>query len=233
MQEIRKAKQKSSAQCSDRNAYRCRVCDGPVERPRLVCRECWYRELEADRWESYLESLDDDDTAAENQGSLAKDDCYGKTSRESPKLIVLCGPSHAGKTAFAKSLGGNFTVISPEQILKRLSVNLGDPKHETKVWDIHESMKRKALEKDRNVILDACHISKRARWHSVQGPNSHRRKICIVFDLPLQTIRQRCLKEKRMSLEEVERMWKDFQDNKPTVRELKQLGFERVYFVKE
>jgi len=198
-----------------------------------VCRECWYRELEADRWESYLESLDDDDTAAGNQGSIAIDDCYGKTSRESPKLIVLCGPSHAGKTTFARKLRKNFTIINTDEIRKRSSVSFGDSRRETKVWDTYKSMKRKALEKGHNVVLDACHISKRARWHSVQGPNSHRRKICIVFDLPLQTIRQRCIREKRMSLEEVERMWKDFQDNKPTVRELKQLGFERVYFVKE
>jgi len=36
-----------------------------------------------------------------------------------------------------------------------------------------------------------------------------------------------------MSLEEAERMWKDFQSSKPTAEELNREGFDEVYFVKE
>lgn len=156
-----------------------------------------------------------------------------KPVRESPILVVLCGPSHAGKTAFTKRLRDDFTIISPEEIRKRLSVSFGDSKRESKVWDIYESVKRKALKEGRNVVLDACHISKRARWHSLQDPNAQYRKICVVFDLHFRTIRERCLKEGRVSLKEVERMWKDFQNSKPTTEELKLQGFDEVYFVKE
>jgi len=153
-----------------------------------------------------------------------------------PLLLVLCGPSHAGKTTFANRLcmsGRRFTVISPDNIRQRLRLRFGDPEHEGEVWDIYESMKRKALSKGRNVILDACHISKRARWHGLQGPNAGHRKICVVFDLPLRTIRERCIKEKRVSLQKVERMWRAFQKSKPTVKGLKAEGFDEVYFVTE
>ena len=229
MQEINYAGQESSAQSSGRKKYRCRVCDGPVEWPDLVCRECWRRDREEQEWDWELYCMETDEASAKAvMGGYDR-----KAPRESPKLIVLCGPSHAGKTRFAQRLGDNFTVISPDEIRKRLSISFGDSKHESKVWDIYESAKCKALEKGHNVILDACHISKRARWHSLQGPSAQHRKVCVVFDLPLRIVRERCLKEKSMSLKEVERMWKDFQKNKPTTDALKAEGFDEVYFVKE
>ena len=151
-----------------------------------------------------------------------------------PVLVVLCGPSHVGKSMFASRLnksGKNFEIISPDQIRKRLSVSFGYTKHEAKVWDIYESMKCKALKAGRNVVLDACHITEKARWHALQGPNSNYKKICVVFDLPWQIICERCLSEKRVSLEEVERMWQAFQHSKPSPEELKLQGFDAVCFM--
>ena len=55
----------------------------------------------------------------------------------------------------------------------------------------------------------------------------------MVFDLPLQTIRARWTKEKRLPLAELERMWKAFQNSKPAPTELKHLGFDEVYFVRD
>lgn len=156
-----------------------------------------------------------------------------KPFREPPMLVVLCGPSHAGKTTFSNRLsksGENIAVINPEKIRKQLCIGFRDSRYESRVWDIYESMKRKALEKGCNVVLDACHITEKARWHAMQGPNQHHRKICVVFDLPWQTIRERCLSEKRVSLKEVRRMWQAFQHSKPSPNELKLQGFDEVYF---
>jgi len=213
--------------------YRCRVCDGPVEWPDLVCRKCWQRDREEQEWESYLDFLDGDDTAPGNPESSADDCCSRSVLPGRPVVIVLCGPSHTGKSAFARKLRRNFTIISSDEIRKRLTGSFRSSKDETKVWNFFESMKCKALKGGGNVVLDACHISKRARWHSLQALNAKHRKICVVFDLPLQAVRERCLKEKRVSLEEVERMWKDFQNSKPTPEELRSQGFDEVYVVKE
>lgn len=62
--------------------------------------------------------------------------------------------------------------------------------------------------------------------------NVRYKKICVVFDLPLRIIRQRCVKEKRLSLKEAERMWRAFQEGKPNAEQLKREGFEDVYFMK-
>jgi len=159
-----------------------------------------------------------------------------KGVEQTPVLIVLCGPSHAGKTTFANRLSKStekFAVISTDHIRKQLSVGFQDSRYESTVWDIYESMKRKALEKGCNVVLDACHMSERARWHALQGPNQHHRRICAVFDLPLRTIMERCDKEKRVSSEEVRRMWQAFQHGKPGPNELRLQGFDDVCFIRE
>ncbi len=150
-----------------------------------------------------------------------------------PLLVVLSGPSHAGKSTFARRLGDRFTTISSDGIRRQLNVAFQGREHEAGVWKLFEFNKRKTLEEGRNVVLDACHMSHQSRWHSLQGSDSHHRKICVVFDLPFRTIRDRCLKAKRLSLEEGARMWKAFQDSKPTPEESGLLGFDEVYFMKE
>ena len=231
MQEINYARQESSAQSSDERAYRCRVCDGPVEWPRLVCRKCWRRETEEQEWESYLEFVGSDDATPGDRQPQVKIGRRRAKQGASPMLVVLCGPSHSGKTTFAKKLRGNFTIISSDEIRGRLSKSFNGAELEREVWDAFESAKCKALKEGHNVVLDACHMSERARQHSLQGPNSHHRKICVVFDLPFRTIRERCLGEKGMSLREVERMWRDFQKDRPTRKGLKLQDFDEVCFV--
>ena len=112
-----------------------------------------------------------------------------------------------------------------------MNVSFDGREHEAGMWNIFESKKCKALKDGRDIILDACHMSPQARWHSLQGPNGRHRKICVVFDLPLRTVQDRCIKTKRLSMQEAERMWKAFHDSMPTIGELKKLGFDDVYFL--
>ena len=83
-----------------------------------------------------------------------------------------------------------------------------------------------------NVVLDACHMSEKARRHALQGPNARHRKVCVVFDVPLEVVRRRCLRGGRLPLREAERMWRAFRDSKPIARELRRQGFDEVHFVK-
>ena len=80
------------------------------------------------------------------------------------------------------------------------------------------------------MVLDACHMSERARWHALQGPNAGHRRICIVFDVPLGTVRARCTRRGRLPLREAERMWRAFQQVKPTADELRAEGYDAVHF---
>jgi predicted kinase len=97
------------------------------------------------------------------------------------------------------------------------------------IWEAFESEKRKALREGRNVVLDACHMSRKARRHALQGPNARHRKVCVVFDVPLEKVRQRCRQARRVPLAEVERMWRACQACKPTALESRREGFEEVY----
>jgi len=151
--------------------------------------------------------------------------------RKKPIIVVLCGPSHAGKTGFAKRLHKCFKVISSDQIRVELTSCFEQSGSELRVWKVFEAMKRQALKQGDSIILDACHISEQARWHSLQGADGRHTKICIIFDFPWRAIKQRWVRERRVPLKKVRRMWEDFQRRKPTIEELKQLGFDGVYHV--
>lgn len=151
--------------------------------------------------------------------------------RAKPELIVLCGPSHSGKSSFAHQLPGSFRIVNSDRIRRQLTSNSACSKHEPEVWKEFNSRKCKAFKEGRDVILDACHMSKSARRHSVEGPCSRYRKGCIVFDLPLSIIRSRCFETKRLSLKVVKRIWDEFQKTKPAAEELKALGFDYALFI--
>lgn len=149
-----------------------------------------------------------------------------------PVLVVLCGPSQAGKSSFAEKLGSGFTIVSTDQIRSQLGVGFRPFRFEHRVWDIFEQAKCQALKEGRNVVLDGCHMSPQARWHAVQGPSSRHGKLLVLFDVPLELVLARCADTGRLPRSEVERVWRVFQSCKPTRAELQQLGFDWVYEVR-
>lgn len=156
-----------------------------------------------------------------------------RPARHRPRLLVLCGPSHAGKSTFAEQHCRGFTVISSDRIRRGLTGRCPRSRREARTWEVFEQQKQEALRNGRDVVLDACHLSTRARWHSVQGPNARHRKVCIVFDLPLEAILARCRRTGRVALGEVERIWQAFQASKPTAGELRRLGFDEVRVLRD
>ena len=161
--------------------------------------------------------------AAWVRGSRAEGAC--------PELIVLCGPSHSGKSTFARQHLGSCRVVSTDRIRKELGARFIRFEAEPEVWRAFEALKCQALREGLSVVLDACHMSKGARRHALQGPNDRHRRVCIVFDVPLATVRRRCLRDRRVALHDVERMWQAFQQDRPSLRGLAAEGFDEVWFV--
>jgi predicted kinase len=149
---------------------------------------------------------------------------FGHLVKKRPNLIVLCGPSHCGKSTLAKSLPGQ--VISSDQI--RSVLGLGFSRDDSRFWTIFDDSKRLALKLGRDVILDACHLSKRSRWHSVQNAEGYY-KILVVFDIKPSILLARARKERRVPLSEVRRMTRAF--DRPTLDEAEELGFDQVLVI--
>jgi predicted kinase len=151
--------------------------------------------------------------------------------RRQPVLLVLCGPSHAGKSTFAARHCKGFEVVNSDRIREGLTGRCPRSRRESRTWEAFERQKREVLTAGRNVVLDACHLSVRARWHSVQGPNDRHWKVCTVFEPQLGVVLARCRRTGRLPPDEVERMWRAFQASKPTADELERLGFDEVHLV--
>ncbi len=142
-------------------------------------------------------------------------------SRQRPRLIVLCGPSHCGKSTLARSLPGQ--VVSSDQVRAALGVKFS--REAPRFWAVFEDLKQTALMLGGDVILDACHLSKRARWHSVQNAEGYY-KILVVFDVKPSVLLARARKDRRVAIGEVRRMARDF--DRPTLEEAAELGFDEV-----
>jgi len=144
-------------------------------------------------------------------------------------IVVLCGPSHSGKSTFARRFANGFTIINSDDVRKSLTGNPELSEHESSVWAEFSARKRIALRAGQNVILDACHLSSKARRHALEKVDDRYRKLCVVFDCPFHVIKKRCLRERRMSLAVAREIWNLFE--KPTLQELLQEGFDEAYFI--
>jgi len=145
-----------------------------------------------------------------------------------PVLVVLCGPSHSGKSTFAEKSCQGCRVVSSGKIRQRLNGKFRLGWREVEVWEAFDAEKRELARAGYDIVLDACHMSKNARKHALEGVSRRYRKICILFDLPLSVIKERCLKAGRMPLKEVERMWWAFQESRPRAEQLKEEGFDEI-----
>ncbi len=146
-----------------------------------------------------------------------------------PKLVVLCGPSHAGKSSFADILSGTFTVVSSDAIRQRLGRRCVPHRREPAVWKAFDNAKRAAFRGGHDVVLDSCHLSRQARRHAAEMVPEGYDKRFVLFSPSLKQVMARRSVTRRLSPQEAERLWWVFKTNKPTRRELESLGFEQIY----
>jgi len=146
-----------------------------------------------------------------------------------PRMVVLCGPSHAGKSTFANALFGAFNIVSSERIRQRLGMSFDHSRPEPAVWKAFARQKAAALRCRLSVVLDACHLSPQARRHALQGVAKRYEKVFVLFNPRLEQVLVRSSSTGRLPPAEVERLWWVFQRNRPTRDELEALGFDSVY----
>lgn len=178
-----------------------------------------------------IKSFASRETETDKQETKKRNENGSFPRNTTPKLIVLCGPTHSGKSSFAGELK-DFVIVNSDSIRKEITGEYKLSDQEGLVWETFSARKSDELKNKRDIVLDACHMSSKARWHALQGADNDYRKICIVFDLPERVIERRCIRENRISLGIAKGMWKSFQKSKPSEEKLKKEGFDDVYFVK-
>lgn len=144
-----------------------------------------------------------------------------------PTIIVLCGVSHSGKTTYADKIK-SFTAINSDEIRRRISGSSKPGIHENEVWSEWFKNKKSAIERKENIILDACHMTSQARWHSLNCVPRYYHKVCVIFNVDKSELMRRVKKEQRIDLDTVLQMNNDF--IVPSEQELFELGFDRVLF---
>jgi predicted kinase len=91
--------------------------------------------------------------------------------KQTLNFIILCGPSHSGKSTYAEKLLNTFNdthisqlptggvIINTDTIRESLHGSrkiLGD---EREVWKTFQEQKMQALGQEKNIIIDACNLS--------------------------------------------------------------------------
>ena len=142
------------------------------------------------------------------------------------EIIVMCGPSNCGKSTYIRSLPFKYTVINSDTIRLKCNGSTKLGSNEATIWSIFHKHKMLALKRGENIILDACHISHEARWHSLNLVPKRYKKICVIFNVKLKTVKSRCNKSWAIS------MWQEFKRNKPSTQELLYYGFNKVVKIK-
>ena len=154
---------------------------------------------------------------------------------EKPDLIFTIGIPGSGKSWWIKSKSG-YEVISPDSIRAELS-DVSDQSIDFQAWTTAKERVRKALEKGKNVILDATNLtasgrssSKDRKWF-VEGLPPHNLKARI-FDVDPEVAKKRIKDDiekgrnrSKVPEDVIDIMYNDF---KKTVPNLNSEGFEII-----
>ncbi len=138
----------------------------------------------------------------------------------------MCGVSHSGKTTYAKKNYKDYRYVNSDEIREEMFGSRELSKNENAVWNEFSKRKFKALGDRKSVVLDACHISKQSRWHSLRNVPNDYYKILVVMKPKTRTIIERVLKEQRIDTEHIYSMLNSF------VEPTKFDGFDEIITIK-
>ncbi len=145
-----------------------------------------------------------------------------------PTLILLVGPTGAGKSTFARAHFGPTEVVSSDHCRALVADDENDQSATPAAFRILNLITALRLERRRLTVVDATNVQRVWRRRLVALARAHQVPcVAIVFDLPLEVHleRARTRTDRRLSPAVVRRHHADLQRSPPTTDE----GFERVW----
>ena len=147
-------------------------------------------------------------------------------------LVVLVGPTSAGKTTFARSKFGEHEVISSDVCRALVSDDPASQQANADAFDILHAIVAKRLKNRRLTVVDATSLQQSAREPLVQLARDHDCPItAIVFDLPQDVLyeRNRARPDRNIPHHVVRN---HIQALRQTKHQLRKEGFRRTPYVK-
>lgn len=129
-------------------------------------------------------------------------------------IYLMVGVPGSGKSTLAEKYSKRYNakILSSDAI----RAEMGDENDQSKNWLVFKKLynrARKALEEDKNIIIDATNVDRKTRNNVFKNFEGYSfRKVAIVKNIPLEIAKERNLKRERQVPEEViEKFYKKFQ----------------------
>lgn len=129
------------------------------------------------------------------------------------KLVVLCGLPGSGKSMYAEKLAlENYIIHSSDKIREQMGDVNDQSKNEEVFVTLHKRIKED-LRNGKNVVYDATNLNRRRRVAFLKElKHIPCEKICVLIATPYERcIIQNGLRERKVPLDVIERMYKNFQ----------------------
>ncbi|MBO0847783.1 MAG: AAA family ATPase [Nocardioides sp.] len=148
-----------------------------------------------------------------------------------PALILLVGPTGAGKTTFARAHFGSTEVVSSDRCRALVADDENDQSATAAAFRVLDLITALRLERRRLTVVDATNVQTFWRRRLVALARAHDVPcVAVVFDLPLEILLERALTrpDRRPGPAVIRRHHADLQRALPTVNE----GFLRVWVLR-
>ena len=148
-----------------------------------------------------------------------------------PGLILLVGPTGAGKSTFARAHFGSTEVVSSDHCRALVADDENDQSATAAAFRVLDLITALRLERRRLTVIDATNVQPVWREQLVGLARAHDVPcVAIVFDLPLETYlaRARARTDRRLTPSVVRRHHATLQRSPPVAGE----GFARVWFLR-